>query len=44
MIGNAETSVFLKDGISEWHILKLVWQGEGGRASCFGVFFKGSGT
>ena len=42
--GNAvlQASAFLKDGTSEWRILKLAWFGRG-RQNCFGVLLKGAG-
>ena len=44
--GNAklQTSAFLKDGTSKWHVLKLDWFGRGRQDSCFLDVFKGSRT
>ena len=46
MTGNAElqTSVFLKDSIFEWHVLKLVWLGRPRQGYSFWGIFKVSGT
>ena len=45
MTENAElqTSVFLKDGTFEWHVLKLVWLGRGRQAYSYLVVLKGEG-
>ena len=44
--GNAElqTSAFLKDGTSHWHILKLPWFGKGKWDYVFWGISKGVGT
>ena len=46
MTGNAEpcTFAFLKDGTSDWDILKLAWVGKGGQDYVFLDGLKGSGT
>ena len=40
-----QTTAFLKEGISDWHILELVWPGlaKEGRTMYFGAFLKGVG-
>ena len=41
MTENAEPQTFLKDGTSDWNILKLAWVGKGGQDYVFRSVFKG---
>ena len=43
MTENAEPQTFLKDGTSDWNILKLAWVGKGRQDYMFLVFLKGAG-